>query len=132
MELRNAARTIQNVVTYQGVLTVDNDKGLLKPGMTATADITVKVAEKVMSVPNGALRFTPDAQTQGMIPVATTAPVDPIAAGKGELWALGKDGKPASRKVTLGITDGRRTQITSTNVKAGEEFVLDIARTNGK
>ena len=132
VELRNAARTIQNVVTYQGVLTVDNDKGLLKPGMTATADITVKVAEKVMSVPNGALRFTPDAQTQGMIPVATTAPVDPIAAGKGELWALGKDGKPASRKVTLGITDGRRTQITSTNVKAGEEFVLDIARTNGK
>lgn len=128
-ELRNAARTIQNVVTYQGVLTVDNNKGLLKPGMTATADITVKVVEKVMSVPNGALRFTPEAeQTQGMIPTSTTAPVDPIAAGKGDVWTLGKDGKPTSRPVTLGITDGRRTQITSANVKADEEFILDIAR----
>ncbi|MBP6011535.1 MAG: efflux RND transporter periplasmic adaptor subunit [Alphaproteobacteria bacterium] len=127
-ELRNAARTIQNVVTYQGVLTVDNEKGLLKPGMTATADITVKVAEKVMSVPNGALRFTPEQQTQGMIPTSTTAPVDPIAAGKGDVWTLGKDGIPVARQVTLGITDGRRTQITSTNVKADEEFILDIAR----
>lgn len=132
-ELRNAARTIQNVVTYQGVLTVENEKGLLKPGMTATADVTVNVADKALSVPNGALRFSPDAeQTQGMIPTATTAPVDPIAAGKGKLWALGADGKPASRDVTLGITDGRRTQVTSANVKAGEEFILDIARGNGK
>ena len=131
-ELRNAARTIQNVVTYQGVLTVENEKGLLKPGMTATADITVKVVDKAMSVPNGALRFSPDAEQQGMIPTATTAPVDPIAAGKGTLWAIGADGKPASRDVALGITDGRRTQVTSTNIKAGEEFILDIARGNGK
>ena len=132
-ELRNAARTIQNVVTYQGVLSVENEKGLLKPGMTATADITVKVVEKTMSVPNGALRFTPEAQAaQGMIPTATTAPVDPIAAGKGKVWSLGKDGKPASRDVTLGITDGRLTQVTSTNINAGEEFILDIARGNGK
>ena len=132
VELRNAARTIQNVVTYQGVLSVENEKGLLKPGMTATADITVKVAENVMSVPNGALRFTPEQPAeQGMIPQATTAPSDPIASGKGQVWTLGKDGKPASQDVTLGITDGRRTQVTSTNVKAGDEFILDIAR-NGK
>lgn len=133
-ELRNAARTIQNVVTYQGVLSVENDKGLLKPGMTATADITVKVVENALSVPNGALRFTPqtDAQAQGMIPQATTAPSDPTASGKGQVWTLGKDGKPASQEVTLGITDGRRTQITSTNVKAGDEFILDIARNGQK
>lgn len=130
VELRNAARTIQNVVTYQGVLSVENDKGLLKPGMTATADITVKVAENVMSVPNGALRFTPEqpADQQGMIPQATTAPADPIATGKGKVWTVGKDGKPTSQDVTTGITDGRRTQVTSANVKAGDEFILDIAR----
>ena len=130
VELRNAARTIQNVVTYQGVLSVQNEKGLLKPGMTATADITSKVVENVLSVPNGALRFTPqaDTQQQGMIPQATTAPADPIASGKGQVWSLGKDSKPVSRDVTLGITDGRRTQVTSTNVTAGDEFILDIAR----
>jgi HlyD family secretion protein len=135
VELRNAARTIQNVVTYQGVLSVENEKGLLKPGMTATADITVKVVENVLSVPNGALRFTPqtDEPAGGMIPQATTAPADPIASGKGQVWATtGKDGKPESRDVTLGVTDGRRTQVTSTNVKAGEEFVIDIARPGAK
>ena len=129
VELRNAARTIQNVVTYQGVLTVQNEKGLLKPGMTATTDITVTVVENVLSVPNGALRFTPEtAATQGMMPQATTAPVDPIASGKGKLWVLGKNGKPESRDVTLGVTDGKRTQVKSTNVKDGEEFILDVMR----
>jgi HlyD family secretion protein len=128
MELRNAARTIQNVVTYQGVLSVQNEKGLLKPGMTATADIAVKTAENVVSVPNGALRFSPQQQAvaETMAPVPTMAPVDPISSGKGKLWVEVKGKEPASRDVTLGITDGQRTQITSTNVKAGEAFILDI------
>jgi HlyD family secretion protein len=130
IELRNAAKTVSNVVTYQGVLQVDNSKHLLKPGMTATTDIVVNVATSVMSVPNGALRFSPQAQTTStLVPQSTTAPVDPIASGKGEIWSLGSDGKPVSRKVTLGVTDGRRTQVTSPNVKAGEEFILDIAQT---
>jgi HlyD family secretion protein len=128
MELRNAARTIQNVVTYQGVLSVQNDKGLLKPGMTATADIAVKTAENVVSVPNGTLRFSPQQEVvaETMAPMPTMAPVDPISSGKGKLWVEVKGKEPASRDVTLGITDGQRTQITSTNVKAGEAFILDI------
>jgi len=127
-ELRNAARTIQNVVTYQGVLTVENANGLLKPGMTATADVAVKTAENVISVPNGALRFSPQADTAAptMAPVATVAPADPISSGKGTLWVEVKGKSPASRDVTLGITDGQRTEITSANVKAGEEFILDV------
>ena len=128
VELRNAANTVQNVVTYEGVLSVSNDESLLKPGMTATADITVKVVKDVINVPNGALRFTPQAEEKTMIPVATTAPADPIAAGKGQVWMQGADGKPVSRDVTLGVSDGRRTQVTSNNVKAGEEFITDIAQ----
>jgi len=132
MELRNAATTISNVVTYEGVLNVSNAESLLKPGMTATADIVVSIVKDAMSVPNGALRFSPDATTtNSMIPVATTAPVDPIASGKGKVWIVGADGKPVSRDVTLGITDGRRTQVTSPNVKTGEEFILDIAQAKG-
>ncbi len=128
-ELRNAARTVQNVVTYQGVLSVDNSQGLLKPGMTATADISVKIAVDVMSVPNGALRFTPQSdEVASMIPVATVAPIEPISSGKGKLWTSMAGSKPQSREVTLGITDGQRTQISSANVKAGEEFILDIAQ----
>lgn len=133
-ELRNAARTIQNVVTYQGVLTVENEKGLLKPGMTATADISVKTATNVVSVPNGALRFSPQATpvVETMAPQATVAPADPISSGKGTLWIDVKGKAPESRDVTLGITDGQRTQITSSNVKAGEAFILDIASTTSQ
>lgn len=129
-ELRNAARTVSNVVTYQGVLSVENKESLLKPGMTATADIIVKIVEDAQSVPNGALRFSPQTAdaASSFVPQATTAPVDPIASGKGEVWNVGADGKPVSRKVTLGVTDGRRTQVTSGNVKSGEEFILDIAQ----
>ncbi|MEQ1753498.1 MAG: efflux RND transporter periplasmic adaptor subunit [Micropepsaceae bacterium] len=128
-ELRNAARTIQNVVTYQGVLTVENEQGLLKPGMTATADIAVKAATNVVNVPNGALRFTPVAAAAvTMVPVATVAPSDPVASGKGKLWVDVKGKEPQSIDVTLGITDGQRTQITSANVKAGDEYILDIAQ----
>ncbi|MBI1210248.1 MAG: efflux RND transporter periplasmic adaptor subunit [Alphaproteobacteria bacterium] len=127
-ELRNAARTVSNVVTYQGVLSVDNSQGLLKPGMTATADITTKVVENVLTIPNGALRFTPDAQTYaGPGAVNPIAPVDPIATGKGKVWTVGADGKPVSRDITLGASDGRRTQVTSSNVKAGDQFILDVA-----
>lgn len=132
-ELRNAARTIQNVVTYQGVLIVENENALLKPGMTATADIAVKTADNVVSVPNGALRFAPQtsARAQSMIPTATVAPADPISSGKGKLWSEVKGGEPLSRDVTLGITDGQRTEITSPNVKAGEEFILDVDQQDG-
>jgi HlyD family secretion protein len=127
-ELRNAPHTVQNVVTYQGVLSVENEKSLLKPGMTATADITVKVAPNVLTIPNGALRFTPNAvDTSGPGAVNPIAPVDPIAAGRGKVWVVGPDGKPVSREVTLGATDGRRTQVTGGDVKAGQEFILDIA-----
>lgn len=133
VELRNAARTIQNVVTYQGVLSVENEKGLLKPGMTATADIAVKTAENVLSVPNGTLRFAPQATggAQSMAPVATVAPADPITSGKGKLWSVVKGAEPVSRDVTLGITDGQRTEITSANVKAGDEFILDVDQRDG-
>ena len=74
------------------------------------------------------LRFSPQPEISAFIPVATTAPVDPIASGTGEVWSLDKDGKPGSRKVTVGVTDGRRTQVTSNNVTEGEAFILDIAQ----
>jgi HlyD family secretion protein len=128
VELRNAAKTVQNVVTYQGVLSVSNEQGLLKPGMTATADITVRIVNNVLTIPNGALRFSPDAQSS-FEPGATNpiAPVDPIASGKGKVWTVGPDGTPVSRDVTLGATDGRRTQVTSSNIKPGDQFILDVA-----
>ena len=127
LELRNAARTVANVVTYQGVLDVNNSDGLLKPGMTATADIEVRAAKQVMSVPNRALRFTPNAKSGSSFGANKKRdPEAPLASGTGRVWTLGKDGAPVVRIVRLGITDGKRTQILSNNLRAGEALIVDV------
>ena len=58
-QVRFAPQTVEGVVTYETVLSVDNTNLRLRPGMTATADITVSKLENVLLVPNAALRFTP-------------------------------------------------------------------------
>lgn len=58
-QLRYAPETTEDVVTYKGVLAVDNSGLLLRPGMTATATITVEEAKDALQVPNAALRYAP-------------------------------------------------------------------------
>lgn len=57
--VRFASETVSNVVTYKGILTVDNEELLLRPGMTATANIVVEEIKDTLLVPNSALRYTP-------------------------------------------------------------------------
>ena len=57
--VRNSPRTVQNVVTYEGILSVNNADEELKPGMTANVVITAEKARSVLVVSNAALRFTP-------------------------------------------------------------------------
>ena len=130
-ELRNAARTVANVVTYQGVLAVDNAQGLLKPGMTATADIEVRRVERAVTVANRALRFTPDAARKDGAGASPARPADaarlpPLAPGTGRLWTLGADGNPVPRVVRVGISDGNRTEVLGGGVRPGERFIVDI------
>jgi HlyD family secretion protein len=58
-QLRNIAKAAENVVTYEAVLSVDNQDMALRPGMTATAEIVTEEKQAVLLVPNAALRFTP-------------------------------------------------------------------------
>jgi HlyD family secretion protein len=57
--LRYVPQTVEGVVTYEAQLSVDNSELLLRPGMTATAEIAVQENEKALLVPNAALRFSP-------------------------------------------------------------------------
>jgi HlyD family secretion protein len=54
---------VQNVVTYNVVIDVDNPEQKLKPGMTANLTITIDERNNVLKVPNSALRFTPPRNT---------------------------------------------------------------------
>ena len=58
-EIRNAPQTIQNVVTYDVVIQVENKELKLKPGMTANVTIVVAHREGVLKMPNAALRYQP-------------------------------------------------------------------------
>ena len=57
---RRAARRSNTVVSYTAVLAVDNGEGILRPGMTATAEIVTSEKRNVLLVPNAALRFSPE------------------------------------------------------------------------
>lgn len=91
-----AGPTVSNGITsYKAVLAVDNADLALRPGMTATADIATAKAAGVLTVPNAALRFEPDA----------------AASASGSHVYLLRDGKPVALEVTTGLTDGQRTEV---------------------
>ena len=115
-----ARRPRSGVVSYKTILKVDNDDLSLRPGMTATAEITTAKRENVLLVPNAALRFTPPAATApaeqeerqprrqpasaAAEPDSRQAPNDPRDNGKSgtqQVWVL-RDGEPVAVPVTIG------------------------------
>jgi HlyD family secretion protein len=63
--VRYGSQTVEGVVTYKTVLKVDNSSLALRPGMTATAVITVNKRDNVVLVPNAAMRFVPTVKESG-------------------------------------------------------------------
>ena len=132
--------TKNNVVSYSTVLKVKNDDLTLRPGMTATAEIATVTRDNALLVPNAALRFTPATTTSepwsgGLLdsllphPPADKSPqraaTKPIGSSQ-QVWAL-VDGKPLAIPVTVGVTDGRFTEITDSDLKEGMQAITDNA-----
>ncbi len=124
-----ASATSTGVVTYETVLEVDNSDLLLRPGMTATAEIVTTNIEGATLVPNAALRFTPEGvdipgqqanaqQSRGALSaLMPTMPRRFFSNGQqggpkrlARAWIL-EDGKPALAMFRAGATDGRMTQV---------------------
>jgi HlyD family secretion protein len=136
-ELRYGSEVVQGVVTYKAVLATDNAALLLRPGMTATAEITVEQVKDALTVPNTALRFTPPVRVQPanesllrkllprMPQFRAASPIE-TAGGKRTIWVL-KDGAPVAVPVSAGATDGRRTAILDGDLKAGQAVIIDTA-----
>lgn len=126
-------KVTDNVVTYKAVLTVDNSELLLRPGMTATAQIVVQEVPDVLAVPNAALRYAPPKQEkqQGFSVMSLFIPrippqqrgSGPSADGERTAYVL-QDGAPRAVKVKAGATDGKDTQIVSGDLKAGDEVII--------
>jgi HlyD family secretion protein len=117
--IHTGAQTVQNVVTYKGVLLVDNSRLLLKPGMTATAEIITGRLPMALLVPNAALRFVPAAEAIKDIPSAPTGP------GLGRVWTSPDGRKLEPHDLKLGGTDGHFTQIITGDLKASDKVITD-------
>jgi len=123
VSVHNAPKTVQGVVTYQGVLLEKNPDGLLKPGMTATAEIEAATVHDALLIPNAAIRFVPPDDVKKDAP-----PMPPTLNGVNgaRVWTQnGKTLKP--HDLRLGPTDGRSTQVLSGDLKAGQQVVTDLA-----
>ena len=137
-EIHYAPQTVEGVVTYETLLAVDNSDLSLRPGMTATADITVKQVNDALLVPNTALRFTPPVQQQessarsgGLLgnllphpPRLEKTRIETNNAKQQKVWIL-SEGQAVAVPVTTGATDGSMTEITSGDLKPGMMVITD-------
>ncbi len=131
-QVRFSPETTDDVVTYKGVLAVDNAELLLRPGMTATATITVAEEKDRLLVPNAALRYAPppavaeDSGGSGLIGLIMPRPPSDrsgTATGKAA-WVL-RGEVPTEVAVTPGATDGRQTVITAGALAVGDLVITD-------
>jgi HlyD family secretion protein len=133
-QVRFAPQTVEGVVTYETVLLVDNSDLSLRPGMTATAVITVQELKDVTLVPNAALRFTPPVTTAtqhggGIFGAMFRRPpgrrrTDANGNAGQKIWIL-RNGQPMAVEVKAGASDGKYTVLRSTNIQPGQQVIVD-------
>jgi HlyD family secretion protein len=121
-QVRDAAVTVQNVVTYDAVIDVDNSKRLLKPGMTATVTFTPAERADVLRVPNAALRYRPPAKPAGS--AAPRAPGPPAPKDRRTVYRLsGNVAKPVD--IQIGLTDGSVTEVVGGELREGDAVITE-------
>jgi len=125
-----------NVVTYKTILQVSNDDMTLRPGMTATAEITTATRENVLRVPNSALRFTPAStgkvESPGLVESLIPRPrarndqkKSSTANGStSQVWVL-QNNIPVAVQVKTGLSDGRYTEIVAGDLQPGARVITE-------
>ena len=135
VQVRFAPETVDGVVTYKGILKIDNSDLLLRPGMTATADIVVNEVRGALVVPNAALRYAPPIpiekdtdsnERSGLLGILIPdAPdVGTMRADGGTVWVLG-DAGPSEVAIISGASDGRVTEILSGDISDGDLLITE-------
>lgn len=118
--------TSSSVVTYTAELAVDNAELLLRPGMTASADIVTETRKDVLRVPNTALRFTPPTDEPDGPGFQLGPPMRPKKrAQRSAIWVLEGD-VPVEKEATLGRSDGYYTEVSG--LDEGTEVLVGYAK----
>lgn len=140
-QVRLAPINIQNVVTYNVVISVDNTDLRLKPGMTANVSIIVAQNDQALKVPNAALRFLPpkaerqrsevNGQAVGVVDGGSTAESDEALTRK-IVWQLTENESLTRTPVQTGISDGVATEILSGGLTEGDVVAVGIEQSLGE
>jgi HlyD family secretion protein len=116
-QVRKAAINVQNVVTYDVVLFVENSDLRLLPGMTANVRIFTNVVKGALKVPNAALRFRPPG----------AASTNRRETGAQTVYVLDPDGTPRPLQVTASLSDGNFTAVSHSDLHPGDYVIVNSA-----
>ena len=135
-QVRQAPQTVQNVVTYDVVVAVDNTDFLLKPGMTATVSLVTDRRRDVLRVPDQALRFVPSqtrradgsesahaSHPDSPSPAPAESAWRPQASRQAQVWVVRK-GKPTPIAITVGLDDDTVTEVIAGDLRSGESVIV--------
>ena len=138
--IRRGPITVQNVVTYDVVVAVENPDRRLFPGMTADTHIVLEEHDGVLRVPLPAIRFAPErpgrpreAGFHGPEARADARPEDPgekRGGRRGRVWVL-RDGALRPVQVTIGLDDGALVEVSGEGLEAGDAVVVNRAGSSG-
>lgn len=133
-QVRDNAQTVQNVVTYDAVIDVDNTDLSLRPTMTANCTFVYATRDDVLRLPNAALRFKPDAalvtaMTFG-VPDVRLPPRDRLDLDQRVVWLQGPAPKrtPSAIVARLGISDGMVTEVVAGDLSPGSVVVTEATQ----
>lgn len=130
VQVRSAPQIIQNVVTYDAVVEVDNTDLRLRPGMTANVQVVTARKEGVLLVPNRAFRVKPAERPEARNQKPEAKNQAKKAEGERQLWVL-EEGKPVPRKVRTGLYDAERTEVLD-GVQEGEAVIVEAMGMNAR
>jgi len=148
-QVRNAPTVVQNVVTYDAVVRIDNKELLLKPGMTANVQFLVNRKEDVLTIPNMAMRFKPPDQkneAQELLRQEQSRAAPTVGARRTSRSPGGGGGGRGGRRVTiyvlsagkaepvevqLGITDGSKTEVRDGELREKDAVIIGMASSAG-
>jgi HlyD family secretion protein len=134
-QIRNAATTVQNVVTYDAVIVVENKDLKLRPGMTANVTVIYAERDDALAVPNAALRYRPPASLASSASASPTSGPG-VGAGQGRggrkppedltktIWVV-RSGAPEQLTIKTGLTDGTVTEVVDGDLKPGDAVVIE-------
>ena len=121
-QIRNAPQVVQNVVTYDVIIEVENPDLKLKPGMTANVSIVVAEKRNVLRIPNAALRFQPYGEQK-----ESRQPKGLERNTQNRVWTLLPDGKLKFVLVKLGTNNIRYYELIEGDLNEGDNIVVGLS-----